>query len=137
MPAVVVDDPARVACTFSDGSRWVGALATSRFTPGKALAPLARQVLVALADLVHPHGDLDSYRSVQTYLTAVRKWLVRLQRTGFRGGAEELTRGRLAESWLGTEHKTESAARILLRRLDDLQLHRHRIRTTFESLRDR
>jgi hypothetical protein len=120
MPAIVLDNPTRVACTFSDGSQWVGALATSRFTPCEALMPLAGQVLVALADLVHPHGLLDSYRSVQTYLTAVRKWLARLERTSFRGGAEELARGRLAESWLGAEHKTESTARILLRRLDDL-----------------
>lgn len=120
MPAVMVEDPMGVACTFSDGSRWIVALATRMYTPSRELTPLARQMLVALADLVHPHGNLDSYRSVQTHLTAVRKWLVRLQRTGFRGGAEELTRGRLAESWLGAEHRTESTARILLRRLDDL-----------------
>ncbi|HEX5116017.1 MAG TPA: hypothetical protein VFW65_12535 [Pseudonocardiaceae bacterium] len=120
MPAVVVEDPLRVACTFSDGTHWEGAVATSTYKPVEALTPLAWQVMEALADLVHPHGPLDSYRSVQTYLTAVRKWLVRLHRVGFRGGAEELTRGRLAESWIGAEHKTESTARILLRRLDDL-----------------
>ncbi|WP_158894600.1 hypothetical protein [Amycolatopsis anabasis] len=114
MPATVIDDPLGITCTFSNGTTQVAYLGPC------SNVVLARQLLVALADLVHPHGRLDSARTIETYLTAVRDLLSRLGRAGFRGSAEDLTRARVAELWMGARHQTESLGRILLRRLDDL-----------------
>jgi hypothetical protein len=115
MPAVVTDSPLGIICTFSDGTT-----AVKRLKPG-ANSRLARQLLDGLADLVHPHGKLDSPRTIETYLTSVRDLLKRLEESGFRGDAAKLTRGRLAEVWMGTaSNKKEALARLTLARLDDI-----------------
>ncbi|WP_308165171.1 hypothetical protein [Nocardia noduli] len=81
---------------------------------------LARQLLVALADLVHPHGRIDSDRTVECYLSAWRAFAASLTEVGFTGGVEQLSRSLLVEVWMRSVHRTESYTRIMLRRYDDL-----------------
>lgn len=115
MPALVNDSPLGITCTFSDGTTTV-----KHVDPG-ANPQLARQLLEGLADLVHPHGKLDSARTIETYLTSIRDLLTRLEWLGFRGDASALTRGRLAEVWMATgNNKKEALARLTLARLDDV-----------------
>ena len=54
MPAVVVDEPLGIACVFSDGRRAVFTLVPPLRTA------LARDLLAGLAEMVHPHGAVDS-----------------------------------------------------------------------------
>ncbi|MEN8649467.1 hypothetical protein ABCR94_02130 [Streptomyces sp. 21So2-11] len=117
MPAMVNDSPLGITCIYSDGSTSISSL-----SPKPVANPaLARQLLVALADLVHPHGRLDSARTIEVYLTAIRDLLTRLEAAGFRGDASKLTRGRMAEVWMATTNRKEALTRILLTRLDDLE----------------
>ncbi len=115
MPALVNDGPLGITCTFSDGSTVV------KYVEEGANPQLARQLLEGLADLVHPHGKLDSARTIETYLTSLRDLLKRLEEAGFRGDASTLTRGRLAEVWMAiASTKKEALARLTLARLDDV-----------------
>ncbi|BAJ29280.1 MULTISPECIES: hypothetical protein [Kitasatospora] len=116
MPATVIhDDPPAISAQFTDGSS-----CTVRIRDSKNPA-LARELLLGLADLVKPHGDLDSTGSVQGYTTAIRHLCDKLAELGFTGTAAELTRGRLSEHWLGTAHPAnEQKARAMLLRLDDI-----------------
>ncbi|MDG9713003.1 hypothetical protein [Streptomyces sp. DH10] len=84
---------------------------------------LARELLHGLADLVHPHGRIDQENTLAGYLTGIRVLTNGLSELGFTGGAAELTRGRLAALWMSGKHRPvqESRARMMLRRLDDLQ----------------
>ncbi|MFE9010924.1 hypothetical protein [Streptomyces cyaneofuscatus] len=114
MPALVNDSPLGITCIFSDGTTVI-----KHMKPG-ANPELARQLCEGLADLVHPHGDLNSARTIETYLTAIRDLLTRLEALGFRGDASQLTRGRLAEVWMATgSNKKEGLARLTLARLDE------------------
>jgi hypothetical protein len=114
MPATVVDEPLGVSCVFSDGTR-------ARLALGEdAVSALARQLMRGLADLVHPHGNLDSQTTVRFYLTSTRHMLRSLQQLGFAGDAGQLTRAKLTESWMGLASRYESHTRAILRSLDDL-----------------
>src|SRR6266545_183039 len=86
MPAQVLDAPLGIACVFSSGVQVVKLLGE---VPD---AVLARELLVGLAGLVHPHGPLNSKKSVITYLTVVRALSRGLDGVGHRGGLAELTR---------------------------------------------
>lgn len=116
MPATVThDDLPTISAVFTDGSSITVSIR------GSKNPLLARELLLGLADLVKPHGDLDSAGSVQGYTTAIRHMCDKLADAGFTGTAAGLTRGRLAEHWLGTAHPiNEYKARAMLRRLDDV-----------------
>lgn len=113
MPAHVIDEPLGISCVFSDGSAKVVSLGE------RSHMPLARQLLAAIAGLVHPHGQLDSGRTIEAYLTAMRVVLQILEGLGFSGGAEDLTKAQIAQLLMQVNHKTEGPARIVLRHLDD------------------
>ncbi|WP_030948780.1 hypothetical protein [Streptomyces sp. NRRL S-646] len=117
MPATVTEPgvvPPAISAVFTDGR-------SCTIQINKSRNPLlARQLLLGLADLVKPHGDLDRQSSVEGYCTGVRYFCDKLAESGFTGTAADLTRGVLAEFWLGRPHPiNESKARAMLQRLDD------------------
>ncbi|MFD9281077.1 hypothetical protein ACFWD7_27910 [Streptomyces mirabilis] len=116
MPGSVIDEPLGVSCVFMDGRR------AEFFLNEDRLPQLARQLMRALADLVKPHGDLDSPDSVRGYLVSIRFFLRDLDKHGFAGTAEDLSRPVLARALLALKQgRHESPVRLLLRRLDDLE----------------
>ncbi|MHA6780688.1 hypothetical protein ACVGOW_06780 [Pseudonocardia saturnea] len=93
MPAAVTDDPLGIACVFSDGS-------TARFDLDDLACPeLARDLLVGLVELIHPHGTVDAAGSVNHYVQSIRGIVRQLAAGGFTGGAAGLRRAQLAEYW--------------------------------------
>src|SRR5712692_8044745 len=94
MPAAVSGQPPRLTCVFSDGSRATFSLGT----PDSIR--LGGDLLVGLAELVHPHGTVDAASTVGQYIRAARRMATTLAEQGFTGGAGELTRTRLAEYWM-------------------------------------
>jgi hypothetical protein len=116
MPGSVIDEPLGVSCVFMDGQRAECSLNEDR------LPDLAAQMVRALADLVKPHGDLDSENSVRGYLVSIRYFLRDLDEHGFTGAARNLSRPVLARALIALKQgRHESPVRILLRRLDDLE----------------
>ena len=66
MPASVVQDPLGIACVFSNGRR-------AEFTLDGLPEPrLTRDLLVGLVELIHPHGTVDTAKSVVEYVGAAR-----------------------------------------------------------------
>ncbi|MCX5276776.1 hypothetical protein [Streptomyces virginiae] len=117
MPASVIDDPLGVSCVFMDGRR------AECFLNDGQLPGLAVQLVRALADLVKPHGDLDSPDSVRGYLVSIRFFLRDLVEHGFGGTAENLSRPVLARALMALKQgRHESSVRILLRRLGRVSL---------------
>jgi hypothetical protein len=108
MPAEVRNDPPGISCVFSDGRR-----ATVTF--GDAASPqLARDLFTGLAELIHPHGTVDSAGSVQHFASALRGMDSALAERGFTGGAADLRRAQVAEFWMGTTVARESCTRRML-----------------------
>ncbi|MFC9822698.1 hypothetical protein ACFWG6_35135 [Streptomyces erythrochromogenes] len=116
MPASVIhDDPPTIFAKFTDGTSCTVRI---RNSPN---ATLAGDLLLGLADLVKPHGDLDTTGSVEGYTTAIRHMCNKLAEAGFYGSAAALTRGRLSQFWMGAGHPVnEYKARAMLRRWDDV-----------------
>jgi hypothetical protein len=115
MPGSVIDEPLGVSCVFMNGQR------AECFLNEDRLPHLAAQLVRALADLVKPHGDLDSANSVRGYLVSIRYFLRALDEHGFTGAAKGLSRLVLARALMALKQgRHESPVRILLRRLDDL-----------------
>ena len=108
MPASLVERPLGIRCTFSDGSRAELALR------GLDGSPLARDLLVGLANLVHPHGSVDAASTAAQYVRAARDMVTSFVGRGFTGGAGELGRARLAEYWMGTTGPREACTRRML-----------------------
>src|SRR6266511_1563421 len=94
MPATVVEEPLGIACVFSDGSR------ATFSVDGLPALRLARDLLVGLVELVHPHGTVDAAGSVQHYVIAMRNMIRILAARGFADGADQLSRARLIEYWM-------------------------------------
>lgn len=116
MPGRVIEEPLGVSCVFMNGSY-------GEFFLNEDLLPeLAAQLVAALADLVKPHGDLDSPNSVRGYLVSIRYFLRNLDSYGFTGAAQDLSRPMLARALLAVGNgRHETPIRLLLRRLDDLR----------------
>src|SRR5208337_802200 len=108
MPAEVLDDPLGMSCVFSDGRRAVVTLGEI------ASAQLARDLLTGLAELVHPHGTVDSAGSIRHYVRALRVMDAALAEHGFTGGAADLRRSQVAEFWMGTTGAKEACTRRML-----------------------
>ncbi|KAA2262857.1 hypothetical protein F0L68_11585 [Solihabitans fulvus] len=112
MPAIVVAEPLGIACVFSDGR-------SAAFTLAPPLRTrLARDLLAGLAEMVHPHGTVDSGKTVDHYMVALRDMAGALHAGGFTGGAADLSRPRVAEYWMGTTYAREAATRQMLASLD-------------------
>jgi len=112
MPAVVVEEPPGIVCTFSDGRQAAFTLAAPLRTP------LARDLLAGLAGMVHPHGAVDSAKTVDHHMTALRDMTRALAAAGFTGGADGLSRARLVEYWMGATYAREAATRQMLASVD-------------------
>lgn len=114
MPAAVVDEPLGIECSFSDGRRF-------RWTLKDPKCPaLARDLLAGLAGLIHPHGRVDSPSTVNVYRVGLLHMLGWMSDRGVTGGAATLTRGRLAEYWVGTDALRESTTRAVLAGVDNV-----------------
>lgn len=108
MPATLTDDPLGVACVFSDGS-------TADFDlSGLPCTELARDLLVGLVELIHPHGTLDAAGSVGHYVQSLRAVTRYLAKRGFCGGAGDLSRPQVGEYWMGATGPREACTRRML-----------------------
>jgi hypothetical protein len=112
MPAAVIDEPLGIVCTFSDGRQAAFTLAARLRTA------LARDLLAGLAGMVHPHGAVDSAKTVDHHMTALRDMTRALAAAGFTGGAAGLSRARLVEYWMGAAYAAEIATRQMLASAD-------------------
>lgn len=112
MPAETFADPLRVVFVFSDATRHT--LRLHRLPCQRLVADLSR----GLAALAHPHGTVNTVQTAAHYRVALGRLARFLDGVGFRGGAADLTRARLVEFWLGTNHRHESATRRMLRAWD-------------------
>jgi len=96
MPAIVLSDPPGIRCVFSDGT-------TAEFTlEGLPCPQLVADLLAGLAELIHPHGSIDSAGSVDLCLPPIRNFAAGMAARGFAEGADGLRRGLLTEYWMGT-----------------------------------
>jgi hypothetical protein len=108
MPATVTDDPLSIECVFSDGT-------TARFGLDDVPCPeLARDLVVGLAELIHPHGTVDAAGSVNHYAQSIRHLARTLAARGFAGGAADLRRTQMAEYWMATSGPKEACTRRML-----------------------
>ena len=112
MPARLVEEPLGIACVFSDGSRAEFCL------DGLPEPRLARDLLVGLVELIHPHGSVDAQGSVQHYVLAIRNMVRVLAERGFAGGAGQLRRAKLIEYWMGASGGQEACTRRMLQGFD-------------------
>jgi hypothetical protein len=111
MPVALIEDPLGIACVFSDGS-------TAEFSlDGLPCPELARDLLVGLVELIHPHGAVNSAGSVNHYAQSIRDMTRRLAGVGFAGGAADLRRGQLAEYWMAASSPREACTRRMLQAL--------------------
>ncbi len=110
MPARLSEDRLGIAAVFSDGT-------SAEFSVDQPAlgAGLAGDLLAALVEMVHPHGELDAAGSVRLYVAAARNMAAALAEVGFTGGAGELTRAQLAQYWLAAPAWAEGCTRRLMR----------------------
>jgi hypothetical protein len=108
MPATLIEDPLGIGCVFSDGS-------TAQWKLADLPCPeLARDLLVGLVELIHPHGTVDSAGSVGHYTAAVRDITRKLAAKGFTGRAGDLRRPQMAEYWMAASGPKEACTRRML-----------------------
>ena len=112
MPAQLLDDPLGIDCLFSDGRR------ARCVIEGADPVLLVGDLLAGLAEMVHPHGMVDSPGTVGAYFVGVRDMAAFMRERGMRGGAGALTRGRLAEYWMQADRVRESTTRRMLAAFD-------------------
>ncbi|KPM56914.1 hypothetical protein E0F15_20410 [Frankia sp. B2] len=112
MPATVTDDGLGIVCVFSDGTR-----TTIRLDDVPA-PDLAADLLAGLAELVHPHGSVDSASTVKQYVFGLRRMCLFFADRGFVGGVSALGRGGLAEYRMGLAYRQDTVVRALLRGFD-------------------
>lgn len=108
MPAEVVEEPLGIACVFSDGT------AAQVDLDGLPCPELARDLLVGLVELIHPHGAVDTAGSVNHYVASIRDMARKLAGLGFTGRAADLHRVQLAEYWMAASGLREACTRRML-----------------------
>jgi hypothetical protein len=113
MPAELIEEPLAIRVITSRGTHQVVPI-----TPGDNPA-LARDLAVGLAGLVHPHGPLDSVRTVGDYADSIHALVAALPSGKAPGGAAGIRRGPLLEYLLGARSRREAHARALLRSFDE------------------
>ena len=108
MPATVTDDPLGIECLFSDGS-------SARVDlDGLPCPALVRDLLLGLAELIHPHGTIDAAGSLTHYAQSIRHLARTLAARGFTGGATDLRRAQMAEYWMAASGPKEACTRRML-----------------------
>lgn len=108
MPAALLEDPLGIGCVFSDGS-------TAEFWLADLPCPeLARDLLVGLVELIHPHGTVDAAGSVNHYVQSIRDMTRKLAGLGFTGRAADLRRAQLAQYWMAATGPREACTRRML-----------------------
>ena len=108
MPAVIVEEPLGVRCLFSDGS-------SAGFPLDQLPNPrLARDLAADLAELVHPHGSVDTAGSAGYYARSLRTMVRALAEQDFDGGADDLRRGQAARFWMAGPTHVEAMPRGLV-----------------------
>lgn len=113
MPAELIDDP--LGIEFVSTARRT----TATVYIGKTRNPqLAREMLIGLSNLVHPHGLIDELKTFQQYVTAIRRFVAKLAERGHAGGAADLSRPRLAEYWMSASNAREYKTRRMVAALD-------------------
>ena len=112
MPATIVENPLGIDCVFSDGATAVFDL------DGLPNPALARDLLVGLVELIHPHGSVDATGSVNHYVQSIRDMARTLAGRGFTGEAADLRRPRLAEYWMAATGPREACTRRMLQAFD-------------------
>lgn len=111
MPARLVERPLGLSCVFSDGR-------TAEVCLGELPGPrLARDLMIGLIELIHPHGTVDSMGSLDGCVSAARSMVRMLSEQGFRGGAQ-LTRAGLARYWMAASGGREACTRRMLQGFD-------------------
>jgi hypothetical protein len=108
MPATITEEPPGIACVFSNGTR------AEFVVEGLPNPRLARDLLVGLVELIHPHGTVNAAHTVDFFVRALRNMVTTLAARGFAGGAAQLTRPQLAEYWMGTTFRWEACTRRML-----------------------
>jgi len=109
MPARLIEDPLGIAVVFSDGT-------TAQFSFDALPCPdLARNLLAGLAELIHPHGNVDAANTIAHFQRAVRDMVIVLAGRGFTGGAADLRRPQVAGYWMGATVDLEACSRAMLR----------------------
>jgi hypothetical protein len=113
MPAELIDDP--LGIEFVSTARRT----TATVYIGKTCNPqLAREMLIGLSNLVHPHGPIDELKTFQQYVPAIRRFVAELAERGHAGGAADLSRPRLAEYWMSASNAREYKTRRMVAALD-------------------
>ena len=108
MPAQLSEDGLSIVCAFSDGRR-------RRYSiEGVAPGPLARDLLAALAAMIHPHGTVDAPATANGYMNGLRDLCAFAGARSVRGGAAVLSRGLLAEYWMQAGWHRELTTRRML-----------------------
>ncbi|RSM72906.1 hypothetical protein DL991_32415 [Amycolatopsis sp. WAC 01375] len=108
MPATVTEEPLGIECVFSDGS-------SARVDlDGLPCPALVRDLLLGLAELIHPHGTIDAAGSLTHYAQSIRHLARTLAAQGFTGGATDLRRGQMAEYWMASSGPKEACTRRML-----------------------
>lgn len=108
MPAEMLNDPPGISCVFSDGRQATVLL-------GDTASPqFARDLLTGLAELVHPHGTVDSEGTVLHYIKALRSMTSALADHGFTSRVSSLRRAQVAEFWIGTTADCELWTRRMI-----------------------
>jgi hypothetical protein len=113
MPATLIEEPL--------GIEFVSTARRTRATVhiGPTCNPeLAREMVIGLVTMVHPHGPIDELKTFKQYVTAIRRFTAELAERGHVGGTSRLTRPRLAEYWMGAGYAREYKTRRLLAALD-------------------
>jgi hypothetical protein len=113
MPARVIEEPLAVRFVLRNGREWTANLA------GLPNHYLARDLAVGLAGCAHPHGGIGAVNPAKSYAVSVRQMVKKLAKTGFAGGAAELSKAMLLRFWLAGTHERECDTRILLKALDE------------------
>ena len=114
MPATVIDNPPGISLALPDGTTAIRYVETPN--PG-----LVRTLLIGLAGLVHPHGNVDAASAIGGYLAAARRTTRELAEQGFTGPAGDLSRARLAGYWMAAARpRDEARVRAMLRSADNL-----------------
>jgi hypothetical protein len=112
MATQLSEDGLAIVCAFSDGRR-------RRYgIEGVAPEPLARDLLAALAGMIHPHGTVDAPGTANMYMYGLRDLCAFAAVRGVRGGAAALSRGLLAEYWMQAGWHHELTTRRMLSGFD-------------------
>lgn len=109
MPAEVVQEPLGLDCVFTNGQR-----CRIVVPPGYWNKTLARDLVTALVELIHPRGGVDAAATVKKHMYSLAGLVAWFDARGFTGGAKDLTRSQVAEFLMSRRNAAERSCRRLL-----------------------